>query len=108
VTQPDESQPLDIARGNKALSNYLIRSLELLRDRSDSQDFQRLVGDVLEGRTSIRDVYDTPAFAAGIDGGVRQFGERWDQLSQDERDALARRGQEVIDAENERLRRASP
>jgi hypothetical protein len=104
VTTPDQYEPtLDVAHGNKALSRYLNKSLELLRDRSDNDDFRRVVDDVLHGRASLREVYNTPAIAAGIEPGVRKFAERWDELSQEERDRLADEGRRALAAENERI-----
>jgi hypothetical protein len=106
VTYPERNEPtLDVAHGDKALSRHLNASLKVLRDRSDNDDFRRVVDDVLNGRASLRDVYNTPAFAAGIEPGVRKFAERWDELSQEERDRLAQEGQQAFDAENERINR---
>lgn len=104
--EPDETV-LDVARGDKALSRHLSTSLELLRDRSDNADFRRVVDDVLNGRASLREVYHTPAFAAGLDPDVQKFAERWDELSQDERDRLAEEGRRAFAAENERIERDS-
>ena len=104
MPQPEDPLPtLDVARGDKALAQHLKQSLELLRDRSDNDDFRRLADDVLNGRVSLRDIYHTPAFAAGIDNGVREFGKRWDQLSTDERNLLAAQGETRLREENERL-----
>lgn len=109
MTHPEQDEPtLDVAHGDKALSRHLNKSLEILRDRSDNDDFRRVVDDVLNGRASLRDVYNTPAFAAGIEPSVRKFAERWDELSQEERDRLAQDGQRALDAENERINRESP
>jgi hypothetical protein len=87
-----EQPPLDVARGNQALSDHLRQALRTLRERSDNEDFQRLVDDVLAGRSGLRDVYLTPAFAAGLDTGVRQFNQRYEELSPEERAELAERG----------------
>lgn len=64
---PTEDEPiLDIARGDKAISEHLRRSLALLRERSDNEDFRRLADDILAGRAHLRDVFTSPAFAAGL------------------------------------------
>lgn len=106
MTQPERDEPvLDVAHGNKALSRHLTASLRLLRDRSDNDDFRRLATEVLNGQASLRDVYDTPAFAAGIEPGVRSFAERWEELSQEERDHLAAEGERAFAQENERIAR---
>jgi hypothetical protein len=84
--------PLDVARGDQALSDHLRRALRTLRDRNDNEDFRRVVDDVLAGRKGLREVYLSPAFAAGLDPGVRQFAQRYEQLSPEERAELAERG----------------
>jgi hypothetical protein len=76
-----------------------------LCDRSDDADFRRLVDDVLHGRADLRDVYFTPAFAAGINPGTRQFAERWEQLGRQEQEQLAQVGREQLDDERLRLER---
>ena len=84
--------PLDVARGNQALSDHLRKALRTLRERSDNEDFRRLVDDVLAGRSGLRDVYLSPTFASGLDSGVRQFAQRYEQLTPEERTELAERG----------------
>jgi hypothetical protein len=104
VSASEHDEPvLDVARGNKALSRHLNESLRVLRDRSNNDDFRRIVDDVLEGRASLRAVSNTSAFAAGIESGIRKFAERWDELSEDERDKLAEEGRRAFDAENQRI-----
>ena len=89
---PEQQPPLDVARGDQALSDHLREALRTLRERSDNEDFRRVVDDVLAGRSGLRDVYFTPAFAAGLDTGVRQFAQRYEELSPQERAELAERG----------------
>lgn len=106
MTHPDprDEPTLAVAHGDRALARHLRISLETLRDRSDNDDFRRLVDDVLHGRANLRDVYFTPAFAAGINPGVERFAERWDQLSHDEQEQLAEQGRQQLADENERQR----
>jgi hypothetical protein len=92
MTDTPEQPPLDVARGNQELSDHLRAALRTLRDRSDNADFHRVVDDVLAGRTGLRDVFHSPAFAAGLDPGVRQFARRYEELSPQERAELAERG----------------
>ena len=105
MPHPDDEHMLDVAHGDPALARHLRQSLQLLRQRADSDDFRRLVDDVLTGRTSLRDAYTTPAFAAGLNPGVEQFARRYEQLDPDERAHLAEQGQQALNAERERLRR---
>jgi hypothetical protein len=68
------------------------RATRRLRERSDNADFRRVVDDVLAGRAGLRDVYLSPAFAAGLDARVWQFACRYEQLTPEERTELAERG----------------
>jgi hypothetical protein len=97
TTQDSEDEPtLDIAHGNRQLARHLRAALELLRDRAHNDDFRRLTDDVLASRASLRDVYFTPAFAAGIDHGVEQFTQHFDKLSPEERDQLVEQGRQAL------------
>jgi hypothetical protein len=99
---------MGVAHGNPALARHLRTSLEALRDRSDNDDFRHLVNDVLSGRANLRDVYFTPAFAAGIDPGAQQFAGLWDELSREEQEELAEQGRRQLDEQREQLEREDP
>ena len=105
MPDPRDEPTMAVAHGDPALARHLRTSLEKLRDRSDNDDFRRLIDDVLDGRANLRDVYFTPAFAAGINPGVQQFADRWDQLSREEQEQLAEQGRQQLDEERQRLRR---
>ena len=94
-----------VAHGDPALARHLRRSLETLRDRSDDDDFRRLADDVLHGRADLREVYFSPAFAAGIDTGTRQFADRFDQLSREEQQEMADQGRRELGELREELQR---
>lgn len=96
---------LDVAQGDPALSRHLRNSLELLRDRTDDQDFRRLADDVLAGRRGLRDVASAPAFARVLNPEVERFAQRYEELSDAEREALARQGEEQLATERERITR---
>ncbi|WP_328477660.1 hypothetical protein OHA21_25065 [Actinoplanes sp. NBC_00393] len=93
MTEPEN---LDVARGDVALSDHLRQALRVLQDRSDNEDFKRLVDEVLSGHKSLRDVYDSQAFAAGLDDGVRRFRQRWERLTDEERTDLAEQGRQAL------------
>ena len=105
MPDPRDEPTLAVVHGDPALASHLRTSLETLRARSDNDDFRRLVDDVLNGRANLRDVYFTPAFAAGINPGAQRFAERWDELSRGEQEQLAQQGREQLNEERERLRR---
>ncbi|BEL08124.1 hypothetical protein Q0Z83_063150 [Actinoplanes sichuanensis] len=89
MSHPDDEPALDVTHGDVALSRHLRRSLRILRDRSDNEQFHRLVDDVLSGQVGLREVCHTDAFAAGVGAGVREFARRWERLSDAEREELA-------------------
>lgn len=104
VNRDDAEEPtLDVAHGDPALARHLRASLEVLRDRTDNDEFRRLADEVLAGRASLRDVYFTPAFAAGIDHGVDQFARRYAELSPEEQADMAERGRQAFQTERDRL-----
>jgi hypothetical protein len=105
AVDPADAPTMAVAHGDPALARHLRQSLELLRDRSDNQDFRRLVDDVLQGRADLRDVYATPAFDAGINPGVEQFARRYEELSPEERQEMADQGRRALTAERVRLER---
>jgi hypothetical protein len=104
ATHDDAEEPtLDVAHGDPALARHLRGCLEMLRDRTDNDEYRRLADEVLAGRASLRDVYFTPAFSAGIDHGVEQFARRYDELSPEERAEMAEQGRQAFQAERDRL-----
>lgn len=96
---------LDVAGGDPALSRHLRNSLALLRERSDDPEFRRLADDVLAGRRGLRDVATSPVFAEALNPQVERFAERYEQLSEEERAALAEQGEEQFAAERVRIER---
>lgn len=106
MTHPRHQDPeptLDVAHGDRVIARHLTESLRLLRARSEDEGFRRLVDDVLAGRRSLREVYATPEFAAGINPGVEEFARRYEKLDRDERERLAEEGQRQLQAERDNL-----
>lgn len=103
MADPADEPTMAIAHGDPALARHLRKSLETLRDRTDDDDFRHLIDDVLKGRANLRDVYFTPAFAAGISPGVEDFARRYDQLTPEEQQELAQEGRQALDTERRRL-----
>jgi hypothetical protein len=99
---------LDIARGDQRLSRHLRSSLELLRDRSDDDDFRRQLDDVLAGRQSLREAAFTGTFERGLTPHFEAGLRHWEQLSEAEREALAREGEVVVDLETGPLAEQQP
>jgi hypothetical protein len=95
---------IDIARGDRALSRQLRTALETLRDRSDNREFRGLVGDVLAGRRGLREIARTPAFDSMVTPLAREFGRRFDEMSEAEREQLARQGKEAYERLRQQVR----
>ncbi|MBO0880082.1 MAG: hypothetical protein J2P17_06935 [Mycobacterium sp.] len=73
----DKVPMLDVALGDRAVSQFLRSSLGTLRDGSDDKDFRRLVDDVLRGELSLREAATSDVFERGIvqpfEEGMRQY-----------------------------------
>ena len=95
MTAPREPL-LDIAGGDLGVSRHLRDSLRLLAQRSDDPAFTRVIEDVLAGRRSLRQAYTDPAYTRVMDTQVRAFAERWDALSEEEKEELARVGERQL------------
>jgi hypothetical protein len=89
MTTPDHEPLLETLRDDPALSRVLRTSLLALREQSSSDEFRRMVDDVLTGRRHLRDVFSSPAFAGELDPLVQRFGEQYEALPDDERQRLA-------------------
>jgi len=94
MPDPRDGEPmLDVARGDKAVSEHLRESLKNLRDDSDDKDFRRLIDDVLSGEMSLREAAMTDLFDRGIAKPLEQTMRQLDQLSESERERLADEGE---------------
>ncbi|PXY33231.1 hypothetical protein DI005_25550 [Prauserella sp. PE36] len=94
----EQNEPtLDIARGDVALSKHLKNSLGILKDKVDDPEFKRLVDDITSGRRSLRDMMNTPVFARALDPLVERGAETYRDLSEEEREQLARQGEEQFE-----------
>jgi len=92
-TPPDST--LDIAGVDVGLSRHLKDSLRLLAKRSDEPAFSRLIDDVLSGERSLREAYTDPAYTRVMDAQVHAFADRWDAMSEEEKE-LARVGEHQL------------
>lgn len=98
MNRPSDEEPmLDIARGDVALSKHLRNSLKLLKDKTDDPEFRRLVDDISSGRRSLREAASSDAFSRVLDPLVQRGAEEYRQLSEQERDELARIGEQQFE-----------
>lgn len=86
----------DVAGGDPGLARHLADSLRALQRHNPDQEFARLIDDVLSGRAQLRDVVRTEAFGRVLDPLVGQFAERYNELDDDSRAALAAEGERQL------------
>lgn len=91
--QPGNEPTLDIARGDAALSKHLHNSLSVLREKVDDPEFRKMVDDIKTGKTSLRDVAGSPVFARTLDPLAQQAAAKFENMTEDEREELARTGE---------------
>ncbi|MBK1783523.1 hypothetical protein [Prauserella cavernicola] len=93
----DKEPTLDIARGDAALSKHLKNSLGVLKDKVDDPQFKRLVDDIVSGRRSLRDMASDPTFTRALDPLVEQGAQTYRELSDEDKEELARQGEEQFE-----------
>lgn len=103
MSAPGNEPIMDVARGDRALSEHLANSLKLLRDRSDNPEFRRLADEIVAGRASLREAAMSAAFTGELNPQVERFAERYEQLTDAEREELARQGEQQFAERNEQL-----
>ncbi|HEX6682313.1 MAG TPA: hypothetical protein VF062_05935 [Candidatus Limnocylindrales bacterium] len=96
----DQEPMLDVARGNKAVSEHLRESLKNMRDDSGDKDFRRLIDDVLSGELSLREAAMMDLFERGISESLDETVRQYEQLSESERDRLADEGEAELKRRN--------
>ncbi|GAB3497471.1 DUF3348 domain-containing protein [Amycolatopsis cihanbeyliensis] len=95
--RPEPEPTLDIAHGDVALSKHLKNSLNLLRNKVDDPEFKNLVDDITAGRKSLRDAVTSPVLARALDPLMEQASEHYRNLSEQEREELARTGEQQFE-----------
>jgi hypothetical protein len=108
MTGPEQEPTLDVARGDVALSRHLKNSLEVLKDKVDDPEFGRMVDDITAGRRSLRDMVRSPVFARALDPLVEQGAETYRNLSDEERETLARQGEAQFEQLRQQLNDPNP
>lgn len=105
MSRPDQEPTIDVAGGDPALSRHLRNCLKVLRDRTDNPEFRELADDILAGRRSLREAATSPAFAQALNPQVEQFAQRYEQLSDDERERFAAEGERQFAEQREQIAR---
>lgn len=106
MSRPDQEPMIDVAGGDPALSRHLRNCLKVLRDRTDDPEFRELADDIMAGRRGLRDAVASPAFAQAVNPQVERFAQRYEQLSDVERERLAAEGERQFAEQREQIARA--
>jgi len=86
VNKADEKSGIArIVQGNERDARELRANLAVFARRSDSPQVTRMVGDVLAGRRSVREVFQTKEFNEALGANLGKIEEGIDQLTEEER-----------------------
>ena len=92
-----EQPLLDVAHGDKAISQQATRALRILAQNSSDPDLKNQISDIASGRSSARELMNNPAFNRILDN-VAPAAIRWSaETPAAERERLAEQGQADLD-----------
>ena len=101
--EPQDAPPLlGITAQDAGMDRMLRESVRTLRDQHSGTPLGEMLGDVLAGRRTLRDVARTPEWDAAVAPATERMAQQWAALSTEERERLVAEGQ----AELERQRAA--
>lgn len=107
MTGPKPSSPpgsvLAFTHGDRVAAEQLHRTLVALRDHLDDPTLRRRIGDVLDGRMTLRELSRDPLMLAEMGRGMERFAQQWAEMSPAERADLARQGQRDTDELRDQL-----
>ena len=83
---------LAFTHGDRVAAEQLRRALRTIRDHVEDPDVARGASRVLDGSTTLRQATRDPDFLGAVGRGMDTFAGEWEQLSPEERVALAEQG----------------
>ncbi|NLG56557.1 MAG: hypothetical protein GX542_13080 [Rhodococcus sp.] len=95
----DERPLLPSLDNDPAMAARLRKSLSSLAASVPDPAFKKLVGEVLDGKTDLRSAFDTSTFSSALGPLVANAGEKFADMPDEEREALAEQGRAHVDAE---------
>ncbi len=75
----------DSTVGDRAAAENLRRSLRALSEHFAGTPLAEQIQDVLQGRTTLRDLAEDPEFASMTQQGMREFAQTWESMTPVER-----------------------
>jgi len=100
---PQDDELSRFTRGDQVSANFLHDNLLAIARQTDDPAVRRLVGEVLEGRTSVREMVRQPAFEAELNRGMERFAESWQEMTPEERADLIRQGHAEVSRQREAM-----
>ncbi|QIS10347.1 hypothetical protein [Nocardia arthritidis] len=99
---------LDVARGDAAVSRQLSDALRLLAAKSTDPALKDQIGAVLSGRVGVRDFARTDAFNQTLDRVMPAALEKYQAMSEEQRQRLAEQGEQELERYRAELVERSP
>lgn len=103
-TNEDQPELLDVARGNKARSEFLKAALKKVRDSSEDDEFRREVDAILSGKKGLRQAATNEVFNRGISSMVTRGVQQYNELDEQQREELSDQGERGFASLDEQLR----
>ncbi|KIZ16597.1 hypothetical protein [Streptomyces natalensis] len=100
--QVDDSEFMDIAK-DPAQARLLRKALERLAEGGAGDTLKEMAQEVLSGRVGLREAATISAYSEAIVAGMQPFKEKWDELSDTERQALAADGERRLEEERQEI-----
>jgi hypothetical protein len=107
----DDSELLEMSQGDPAQARLLRKSLETLAAGHGGDTLKEMAQEVLSGRTGLREAANVSAYSDQLIEQATPMLEKWDSLSEAQREELAAEGRREIEAEQDRIdeeRRVTP
>lgn len=92
----DQEPMMDVARGDVGLSRHLRNSLQIIRDKTNDEEFKKLADDIIAGKQSLREASQSDAFSRALDSQVEKASTEIAAMSDEEREELARTGEQQL------------
>jgi hypothetical protein len=89
---------LAFTHGDRVAAEQLRRALRTIRDHVDDPDVARMASRVLDGSATLRQATRDPDFLGAVGRSMGTFAQEWEQLSPEERVALAEQGKRDSEA----------
>lgn len=101
MSNQEQEPMMDVARGDVGLSRHLKNSLRVIRGKTDDEEFKKLADDVIAGKQSLREASQSDSFSRVLDSQVEKASTEMASMSNEEREELARTGDQQLAALSE-------